>query len=506
MTSPMTAPVHLDDERAGEQLHHVPGKSAASPDAARTLRAFSSLPGPRPLPIVGNALQVKFDRVHLDVEQWAREYGPIFQLRLGPTPVLVLTDHDVINTVMRDRPDGFRRPASLDLIVREMGMQPGLFNAEGPTWHAQRRMVMSAFSPSHVRAYFPLLLKVAQRLQGRWDKAARARQPIDLQADLMRFTVDAIAGLAFGAETNTLESDEDIIQHHLDKIFPALFRRLNALVPYWRWFKLPQDRDLDRSIEVVRQAIDDYIAQARAHLVANPGRVAQPANLLEAMIVAADQPDSGVSDADVAGNVITMLLAGEDTTANTLAWAIYLLHRHPATLREAKLEARRIVGMGRLADLTMDQLADMPYLEAVCNEAMRLKPVAPFRVVQALHDSVVADVAVPKDTLVWCVSRHDAMDERYFANAQAFEPRRWLDADSAAASSAKRVSSPFGAGPRVCPGRYLALVEMKLALATVLSQFEVDAVDTPDGSEAREIMSFTMTPVGLTLKLSPKSP
>jgi cytochrome P450 len=488
----------------------TPSPTVVSKPAATATRTLADLPGPRPLPILGNALQLKLERIHLDIEAWARQYGPAFKVKLGPTVVMVISDHDQINAVMRDRPDGFRRPASLDRIVREMDMQPGLFNAEGETWHAQRRMVMSAFSPSHVRAYFPLLLKVAQRLANRWDKAARAplpaQQAIDLQADLMRFTVDAIAGLAFGAETNTLESDEDIIQRHLDKIFPALFRRLNALVPYWRWFKLAQDRDLDRSMDAVRAAIADFIAQARQRMREEPARVAQPTNLLEAMIVAADEPGSGLGDGDVAGNVITMLLAGEDTTANTLAWAIYLLHRNPATLRRAEQEARRMVGEGGLAALTMDQLADTPYLEAVCNEAMRLKPVAPFRVVQALRDTVIGDVAVPQDTMIWCVTRHDTMDDRYFPDAQAFEPQRWLEADSAAASSAKRVSTPFGAGPRVCPGRYLALVEMKLALATLLSQFNVLAVDTPDGSEAREIMSFTMTPVGLTLKLSPNTP
>ncbi|MBI5925326.1 MAG: cytochrome P450 [Aquabacterium sp.] len=472
---------------------------------AAPLRQWADLPGPKAWPIVGNALQIQLNQIHIDLEDWAKAYGPIFKARLGPAKVLVLRDHDLINTVMRDRPEGFRRPAKLDQLVREMGLHPGVFNAEGAVWYAQRRMVMSAFSPSHVRAYFPLLLSVSRRLQARWIKAASAHQPIDLQADLMRFTVDAIAGLAFGAETNTLESDEDIIQHHLDKIFPALFSRVNALVPYWRWFKRAKDRELAHSLTIVSQAIEDFIAQARQRMRDDPARVAQPTNLLEAMIAAADQPDSGVTDDDVAGNVMTMLLAGEDTTANTLAWAIYLLHRNPAVLQQAQQEARDVVGAD-LSMLTMDHMAQLPYLEAVCHETMRLKPVAPFRVVQALRDTVVADVAVPKDTMIWCVSRHDAMDATYFPDPERFAPERWLDADAAQASSAKRVSTPFGAGPRVCPGRYLALVEMKLALATLLSQFRIEAVDTPDGSEAAEVMSFTMTPVGLTLKLSPISP
>ena len=151
---------------------------------------------------------------------------------------------------------------------------------------------------------------------------------IDLQADLMRYTVDTIAGLAFGAEVNTLESDGDIIQQHLDKIFPALFGRMFAPFPYWRYLRLPADRRLERSMAEVLAAVDRFVAQARARLDADPARRERPHNLLEAMIVAADAPDSGIDDQQVAGNVLTMLLAGEDTTANTLAWLLQIGRAH----------------------------------------------------------------------------------------------------------------------------------------------------------------------------------
>ncbi len=94
---------------------------------------------------------------------------------------------------------------------------------------------------------------------------------IDLQADLMRFTVDAIAGLAFGTDVNTLESDDDVIQRHLDKIFPKLFTRIIAPLPYWRLFKLPSDRELDRALVAVNAAIDGFIASARRQLAERPG-------------------------------------------------------------------------------------------------------------------------------------------------------------------------------------------------------------------------------------------
>ena len=144
----------------------------------------------------------------------------------------------------------------------------------------------------------------------------------------------------------------------------------------------------------------------------------------------------------------------------------------------------------------------MPYLDACANETMRLKPIAPVLILQAIRDSVVADIRVPKGTLVFGALRPDAMRDDHFENAAVFEPQRWLRSQSGHdASSASRVSMPFGAGPRVCPGRHLALLEMKIALATLLGRFELESVTTADGTEPDELMSFTMTPSCLAMRL-----
>ena len=472
--------------------------------AARPLREIADLPGPRGWPIVGNALQVDRARLHQTVEAWAREFGPFFRFQLGKRIFLGVADHEALSAALRDRPEGFRRTKRLETIGQEMGLTPGVFAANGDAWKRQRRMVMAGFDPTHVKAYYPSLLKVTQRLRARWSRAATGFEPIELQPELMRFTVDAIAGLAFGADVNTLESDDEIIQQHLDKIFPALFKRVFSMVPWWRWFPREADRQLDRSVIAVNEAIAGFIAQARARLVADPQRRARPPNLLEAMIVAADEGDSGVTDREVAGNVLTMLLAGEDTTANTLAWMIYLLHCHPETLRRAQAEVRALALDSR--EFTPEHMAGLDYLEACAHETMRLKPVGPFQVIEALRESEISGIRVPEGTGVWCVMRGDSLGERHFPNPLAFQPERWLtEAGAGAASSAKRVSMPFGAGPRVCPGRYLALLEMKMAMAMLLTHFDIEAVTTPDGGEAVEHLAFTMMPVGLKMRLRERS-
>jgi cytochrome P450 len=481
-----------------------PDASVASQPPTR-LRQFEDLPGPRGWPVVGNAFQLTPASAHLQMEQWASEFGSVFRLQMGKRRIVVVSDHQMVAGILRDRPDGFSRTSRLAVIGKEMGLPPGVFSSNGDVWKRQRRMVMAGFDPAHVRSYFPSLQVVAGRLAGRWQLAARDGRSIDLQADLMRYTVDTIAGLAFGAEVNTLESDGDVIQQHLDKIFPKLFTRNISPIPWWRLRRSASDKQLERSIVAVMAAVEGFVAQARARMAANPALAAHPHNLLEAMIAAADQPDSGIDDAQVMGNVLTMLLAGEDTTANTLAWMIHLLWQNPDALARATEEVRRVCGDVKAP--TLEQMAQLDYVEACAHETMRLKPVAPLMPQEVNRDVVVGDVQLRKGMVVVNLLRVDAVSEAHMPNPKAFLPQRWLGDEAhphgaaQLAQSAKRVSMPFGAGPRICPGRYLALLEMKMAMATLLGRFDIASVATVDGQAPRERLSFTMTPVGLRMRL-----
>ena len=476
-----------------------PLDSAVTPPATGKLRQIRHLPGPFALPIVGNSLQLKLTRIHVDVEQWVQRYGPYLRAWFGRTLVLVLADSEAVSAVLRDRPDGFRRPLSSSIVSEEMGGIPGLFLAEGTEWRNQRRMVMAGMAPSAIKAYFPALVTVAQRLQRRWHAAAQEGQAIGLDGDLKRYTVDIIAGLAFGTEVNTLEAGEDVIQRHMDDILPAVARRSLSMFPYWRYVKLPADQRLDRDVAALSSAVADLVQQARTRMALDPARRERAPNLLEAMIAAADLEDSGVTDRNVAGNVLTMLLAGEDTTANTISWMIYLLKCNPDCLVRAREEVRRLAP--DTASFTIAQMDSLEYLGACASEAMRLKPVAPFLPVEALRDTVIGDVAVPAGSLVWCVMRHDTVSDTHFPEAHKFQPERWL-AEGGHEANNKRAAMPFGAGLRTCPGRYLALLEIKIAMAMLLGSFDIAGVDTPDGGVAQELMGFVMSPVGLSLRLA----
>jgi cytochrome P450 len=465
--------------------------------ATRRLRTIEELPGPRGWPILGNLPQIRKSRLHQALEAWRQRYGDYFQIQLGRRRFLVVADPQAITAMLRDRPEGFRRNSLMETIGAEMGIN-GVFGANGEAWIRQRRLVMAAFTPAKIKSYFPSLAQVSARLLRRWRQAAARNTPIDLRSDLMRYTVDVTAGLAFGADINTLESESERIQQHLDQVFPMLQRRLLAPFPYWRYFRLPVDRRLDRHLAVVHAAVAEFIRAARVRL-SDPERRANPRNLIEAMLVERDRPDSDVSDQEVAGNMLTMLLAGEDTTANSLAWTIYLLRQNPAAEQRLRAELKEVLGSCELPD-DSERLARLKYAEACASEAMRLKPVAPFQPAEANRDTQVGDVRVPKGSVVFGLARPNAVDERYFPEAHAFRPERWLSGDGRGAG--ERISIPFGAGPRICPGRYLALQEMKLVLAMLFGNFQIASLTGDDGEAIEEELAFTMSPSRLILTLS----
>ena len=466
--------------------------------AASKLRSAAELPGPRALPLIGNAWSLDLGRLHLILEQWCRELGPIYGLKIGRRQALVVADPELIERVLRDRPDTYRRLGTIERALESMGIS-GVFSAEGAAWRAQRRLVIRALDSEHLRHFFPTLAGVTRRLERRWRAAAREQRVLDAQKELMRYTVDVTTNLAFGYDMNTLEQDHDVIQDQLEQLFPMLNRRINALVPYWRYVKFPADRAFERAMAEVSATIVDFIERARKRLREPPSNDADsgPRNFLEAMLLARTEDDSPLDEKIVLGNVYTMLLAGEDTTANTLAWALDFVCQNPSVQASMQREADAVLG----ASDVLPELRDaeqLHYIEAVILETMRLKPVAPLLFFEPNLDVVLGDVAVPKGTAILVPTRYACLQEENFEAAHDFEPERWLS-DRGKDDRAHGTYVPFGFGPRLCPGRALAMLEMKMLLATTCRHFDVGrAAQT---KPVQELFSFTLVPRNLRIEL-----
>jgi cytochrome P450 len=433
----------------------------------RATRTIADLPGPRGLPGAGNALQLPNTRLHLALERWARRHGPVFRFTIGSRPIVAFAESDAINAILRERPDGYRRWREAEDVFRELGIH-GVFSAEGGEWRKQRRLAVMALNTNHLHRYFDVIRVSTQRLRGRLERAAAAGEPFELQRAFMSFTTDVASWLAFGHDLNTLERESEL-QSHIERVFPMLSRRIAAPFPYWRYVKPPGDRAAERSLVEIRAAVDGFVAQARERMARRPELYEQPENFLESMLAA--QREGRYSDEEVFGNTFQILLAGEDTTAHSLTWTAWFIARDRALQRR----------LAEAAPVIEDPDSRFEYGDAVLRETMRLKSVAPLLFVEPLQDVTIAGVELPRGTRVTALTRYaGAHGDATFDPERRRDPKRFLT---------------FGAGPRFCPGRNLALLEARSALAMLARGFEI-ALD-PREPPVRERFGFTMQPTGL---------
>jgi len=447
------------------------------------------LPGPAGLPLLGNAAGLDSMHFHQVLERWADEYGPIYRFRLMDRRYISTARRADIAQILHDRPDQWRRTRRLARMLDEAAAS-GVFSAEGEEWRRQRKLVMHALTPEVIHRFQPTLALMTERLRQRWLAAAQAGQPQRLLRDLKAFALDVTIGMAMGQDQDMLQHEDNPLQQDIEFVFSRLARRLVAPMAYWRTVRLPVDRATDAAGDRIRAAVDGFVATARARMAANPILHDKPSNLLEAMLAARDVPGSGITDETVRSNAIVMVFAGEDTTANTLGWLLYLLSRAPATA--ARLAAE--------AEAAPDPLQPMPYLEACVQEAMRMKPVAPIMGAEAVSDVALNGVQVPAGTVVFVLLRHAFALEVPLADGDTFRPERWLeDGFGTGINDPGRKLLPFGGGPRFCPGRYLAMCEIRTVLTMVLRHFSIEAA--PDAAPVEELFTVTMTPSSLPVLL-----
>ncbi|HEV7915795.1 MAG TPA: cytochrome P450, partial [Albitalea sp.] len=431
--------------------------------AEAPIRHLHDLPSPHGLPWLGNLLQLRpGKRMHRILERWCAELGPAFRLQLGPGQAFVCSDPELLQTVLRERPERYRRFAPIESVIAEMGAN-GVFSVEGEAWRPQRRLVMQALSATHFRGFFPTLQTITGRLLRRWQRAAARGETVEMTDDLVRYTVDVTTALAFGEDPNTIETTGDVIQDHLALMFPMLMTRINAPFPLWRYLKLPRDYRFDRALAAVHRHVQQMIERARRRMRDDPRET--PRNLLEAMLATRDQPDSGLTDEIVSANVLTLLLAGEDTTAHTLAWTLSYMARDAALQQRMHLAAVEVLGDNGVCP-SFDDVKRLDLFEATAHEATRLRPIVPLLFMEPLVDVVLGGIALPARTPLFFVLRPAMQDDRHFADAAQFRPDRFMPGhDNHAGAHDARAYAQFGAGPRVCPGRHLAHVELRLVLS-----------------------------------------
>ncbi|WP_394822280.1 cytochrome P450 [Pendulispora albinea] len=477
-------------------------RTAAPAASLAHTRSVQSLPGPPGLPLLGNLLSLDPSQLHRVLEGWEATYGSLFRFRLGTRDVVVVSEPALVQKVLRERPENYRRMSTFAPVFEEIGA-PGVLSAEGKPWRSLRRLTMEALSHRHLKSFYPTLKGVVQRLHTRWSRAADAGREVHVTHDLQRFLVDVMTRLAFGYDVNALEGGDggerrgEISPRQFDEVFDAVNRRLIAPFPYWRFVRLPADRKLERIIGQVFPWISRLVDAARERIAEDPGRAEQPQNFLEAMICARDDAGQPFSNEVILGNALQILAGGQDTTANTLAWAIHEICDRPDVVASLRKELDRALGDDAMPE-SIETAGRLVYATAIANEVMRLRPVVPSMFMEANTDVVLGDLALPKGTATWVLVRPAARDAENFADPESFRPERWLAQSDSIDAHDTSAYAPFGSGPRICPGRTLALLEMRVALAMIFRNFEIVRTSPRD---IEEVLKFTMNPRDLRVRL-----
>ncbi|MYM87094.1 cytochrome P450 [Rugamonas sp. FT82W] len=467
------------------------------------LRSIADLPGPKGRPLVGNVRDINRRPLHQALEDWSRQFGTMYRFRVMRKTILATSDRELIASLLRDRPDAMRRSSRTADMLNEVGTR-GLFTAEGEDWRRQRKLVMRALTPEVIHNFFPTLTALTERLHKRWEAAIAAGKPVDVLRDLKAYTLDVTIGLAMGQDINTLELEEHPLQRDIEFLFHMVAKRLTSPFAYWRvpMLRRADDHEAIAAAARIQTAIFGFIAEVRKRIALNPALRQKPSNMLEALIVARDEPDSGLTDEAVVGNAITMVFAGEDTTSNTTAWLIDFLSTHPQAAQRMAAETEQVLGAKAVLD-DYHLLDRLKYIDAATREAMRLKPVAPIMAAQPTEDTVVGDLWVPAGTVIFLLLRQSSERDCELAQPESFQPERWLEGANGGGDDPARKLFPFGGGPRFCPGRYLAMAEIKMAMSMLVKNFAIERV--PGAAPVEERFTFTMTPSALPVRLIKKT-
>jgi len=458
---------------------------------------IKNLPSPKGHFLLGHLPQFNVSDKHLVLERWAEECGDLFKINFIGKEFVVSANHELNNEILKLRPEKFRRFSKINEILEEMGIV-GVFNTEGDTWKRHRKPTSEALNLKKIKGYYPIINDKTQKLLNKWKQYANDRKQIDIQKEFVRYTIDITTSIAFGYQLDTINHKEDDFQKHLELIFPMINERITAPIPLWRLYKQKKDKALDKSLKEIERIVYKFIDRAKERLDKQPALKENPSNFLEALLIEQENGNK-FSAKEIYGNVFSILLAGEDTTSNSISWALYYLAQYPEIITKIRNEAYTIYSNEQTPKSTQD-LSKLKYANAVAQEVIRLKPVTPNLYMQANEDVTIHNFHIPKDTSIMLQNKVSQTQEQYFSNPNEFIPERWLKNGCPMHKNHNPDTiKAFGGGARFCPGKNLAMHEMTIAISSICKHFDFSLAVKPE--EVKEQFAFTMYPENLILNI-----
>jgi cytochrome P450 len=453
----------------------------------------ASPPGPKGDPIFGNSRQYARDPFSfMDGVAAAYPDADVVHLELGPLDTYMLQNPRDVERVLVSEWSRFRKPDLDDAITELLG--DGLLLGDGEGWQRQRDLANPAFSGRRVGTMADGIAAHAEALVDGWEPG----EVVDIQLEMAEVTVRIIVNAMLGVDP----TDEQIavVQENLEPL-GARFEPdpIRFAVPDWAPTR--ENREFHAAVDRLESVIDEFVDQRRGTQydpAADPGGTAEdePMDFLSVLLRAQDRGEQ--TDRQLRDEMMTMLLAGHDTTALTLTYAFYLLSEHPEVQARVYAELDEVLGDG---PPSMRDVGRMEYTDRVLREAMRLYPPVYTLFREPLVDVKLGGYRVPEGSTVmlpqWVLHR----SPRYWEEPTTFDPDRFLP--ERARDRPRFAYFPFGGGPRHCIGKQLSLLEAKLILGAVSREYR----PTYDGDEPFDLRgSLTMHPrQPVTMRLEPRT-
>ncbi len=462
-----------------------------------TPTATTPLPHPRwRLPILGDLLTIDLAKPSQGLARDITAHNGIVEQRIFDFPVIVLSDTGLINDVN----DETRWEKHVGHSLRKLRpvAGDGLFTAYNhePNWATAHAILMPAFTKAAMESYHPTMTATVAELVDAWSSRANTDAWIDVPAESNRLTTEIVARAGIGHSFNKLDdtSDDPFITTVLRELKYAN-RRTDAIPFYEKLFGKGQRQQHQRDKKWLREQIATIINDRR-----NAGPHTGRADMLDYMLNTAD-PATGATldDANITNQILTLLVAGSETSANAIGFALHYLANHPDIAAEAQAEIDQRWPERSFPDIAFDDVARLRYLRRIVDETLRLWPVAPGYFRQAKTTTAIGDgqyqfnegdwvfvllLAAHRDTATWG------------DDADQFRPDRFLPDNIRALPP--HIYKPFGTGARACIGRQFALHEIMLTLAAVLHQF---TLEPERGYQLKVSETLTLKPDALRLRL-----
>ncbi|MFH7334821.1 bifunctional cytochrome P450/NADPH--P450 reductase [Streptomyces sp. KHY 26] len=450
----------------------------------------------REVPVIDISATGPGDVPVLRLMDLTRRHGPAFVQRLHGRDTLFVSGLELVTDLADEQ--RFAKTVGPALLNVRQVTGDGLFTAfnEEPNWAKAHDILMPAFALGSMRAYHPVMLKVAHRLIDTWDRHAAAGTPVDVPDDMTRMTLDTIGLAGFGFDFGSFETGEP--HPFVASMTRALSWAMNRLARVPGIDYGEQDQAVREDIARMSAVVDGVIG-ARTSGGAEP----EHPDLLELMLKTVHPADGTTLDLEnIRNQVVTFLIAGHETTSGTMAFALYHLVKNPAALRLVQREVDELFGDTPDPEPTFEDVGRLRMTRQVLNETLRLWPAAPGFGRQAREDTVLAGripLRAGDEVRVIVPSLH--RDPAWGDNPETFDPYRFTPKAEAARSP--HAYKPFGTGERACIGRQFALHEATMLLAMLVHRYRL--IDHADYRLSVK-QSLTIKPDGFTLNLVPRTP